>query len=101
MSEEARFTEQQFDSVADVVSKWARKVAELEAKIAVQKLYIESCQGALTRMELALRGLLADREYQRLSGPPHFTSALTEYQDKQASANMAWDNAAQAVARLT
>ncbi len=38
----------------------------------------------------AIEGLIADREYQKLYGWPHFTSAPTEMEWKADSAKKAW-----------
>lgn len=47
----------------------------------------------------ALEAVVADREYQKLSGAPHFTSAPTEGEWKADSAKKAWAKAAAALAK--
>jgi hypothetical protein len=45
---------------------------------------------ARERAEAALEAVKKDREYQKLSGGLHFTSASTEYEWKRDSARKAW-----------
>jgi len=74
------------------------------AEIAVGALSEE--EGKLSRrlaafdeMLAALRTVKADREYQRLHGAPHFTSAPTEMDWKRESAEKAWGMVDAAIAK--
>jgi hypothetical protein len=47
----------------------------------------------------ALRAVVKDRAYQKLTGPPHFTSAPTESEWKRESAERAWAMVEAAIAK--
>lgn len=61
--------------------------------IDVTMLFVEANVRNESKIEMlrgALEAVRTDHAYQRLSGYPHFTSAPSEYEDKQASAKRAW-----------
>lgn len=63
------------DHLAAIAAKDAELARERECRVLMAK---------------ALRAVVADRKYQRLSGGAHFSSAQTEYEMKQDSSRKAW-----------